>query len=190
MRIDSATIYGLLNCDGLIRYVGKTVNLKERVRQQRKERPWAVGVKVLEIVPLEDWQRAERRWIKRLRDRGIPLTNVAKGGNAVVFTPEVCAKIAAANRCRIITKETRQKLSSVLRGKVPTPDHRAHISQAKKGKTFTEQHKKALSQSRIGKMVPNSVRRKMSKSRKGKPSPFRGKPWSTSRREAQNRRSL
>ncbi len=90
-------IYALSDCDGAIRYVGKADNPFERAQQHYRDakagrRPlhcWirdersagrAVHCHVIEWVPVEHWQAAERRWIAEHRKSG-SLVNVAKGGN-------------------------------------------------------------------------------------------------------------
>jgi group I intron endonuclease len=82
-----------------IRYVGKTVNLKERWRRHIRDAKqgktslhrsaWIkqlldLGFKPIleeiEIVTQSEWQERERYWIKEYRSRGYDLTNVCDGG--------------------------------------------------------------------------------------------------------------
>ena len=91
-------IYGL--CEpgtNLVRYVGKTINLAERLRTHSMELRnkrlktrkvnWlrsldgtAPEVVVLEESSFDNWEDAERRWISDLRQHGYDLTNFAEGG--------------------------------------------------------------------------------------------------------------
>lgn len=89
---------------------------------------------------------------------------------ARTLTPEVAAKIGAANR-----------------GKVRTPDMRAHMSSVKKGQgkgrvKTPEEIAKQVASKKAGGYVPGpETRQKMS-------SALKGVPWSPARREAQNRK--
>ena len=90
--------------DGSVRYVGKTDNLERRVRHHigtRREKnargAWlrelhAVGLApvavVLQEVPQERWQHAERRWIRRLAKRVSRLLNAHPGGGGAGCVPE------------------------------------------------------------------------------------------------------
>jgi predicted GIY-YIG superfamily endonuclease len=77
-----------------VRYVGKTVDTEQRLRHHlradsgRAKSEWVRALGVQGLAPVmqtvevcgEDWPQRERRWIKRLRDRGIPLVNATHGG--------------------------------------------------------------------------------------------------------------
>jgi hypothetical protein len=121
-------VYGLTDPrNGLIRYIGKTVNGMKRPRahglklqldresthkanwiRQLQQLGLSYGVIVLETVPEDRLSEAEILWIARGRDEGWPLTNLTDGGDG----------------CRA-SEETRSKMSL-----------------AKKGKKFTEEHKR------------------------------------------------
>lgn len=84
---------------GVVRYVGKAddpgVRLRGHLRYPdgRAKAAWvaelaAVGMApVMQVVEraVTDWEQRERRWIKRLRDRGIPLTNATRGGSGKAY---------------------------------------------------------------------------------------------------------
>jgi len=92
------TIYAL--CEPgtfVVRYVGKANNLASRLRCHKWEVKssklhnrkinWLRSLKgktpsvlVLAEVPKEEWQEAERYWIKEFRSQGFDLTNFADGG--------------------------------------------------------------------------------------------------------------
>ena len=91
----SVTIYGLYDHNSQLRYVGKTNNPKKRLsnhaspgrqniapvakwaRSMRK-RGFQIIMKTLEVT--ENWETAERKWIKHYRKNGINLLNVSEGG--------------------------------------------------------------------------------------------------------------
>jgi len=119
------TIYGLTDPrTGCIRYVGKTVNISQRVKRHiYKAKKGEMGHKAnwirsmlrenlypvaltLEICPEERWEQAEKIWIASLRRSGYPLTNAAYGGEG----------------------------SCGRKGQRNSPEHRARISVAMRGK--------------------------------------------------------
>jgi hypothetical protein len=92
-------IYALLDPDtDEVRYIGKADNPNKRLRRHlgffeptatykqnwlkslisKQQQP---SIKILEEVDKEDWQDAERKWIKHYREQGARLTNKASGGN-------------------------------------------------------------------------------------------------------------
>lgn len=86
-------IYALSDCDGVIRYVGKANDPRARFLQHKAKRntgrtplyAWlrtapGATLSVLEWVPVDAWEEAERRHIAEYRKSGV-LLNVAKGGN-------------------------------------------------------------------------------------------------------------
>jgi hypothetical protein len=95
---NEVTIYAL--CEPVteyIRYIGKANNLISRLRchkwsaksnnfHTRKDN-WLRSinfepvVKILEIVSFDNWEYAERFWIKELKEQGCDLTNYTDGGN-------------------------------------------------------------------------------------------------------------
>ena len=97
----STKIYGLVHPrTGVVRYVGKCVtplarrltNHEYRARSGRAKHPLGDWIRSLQhrglrpqMLLLEDnvadWQAAERRWIKSLRDEGRRLLNRHPGGN-------------------------------------------------------------------------------------------------------------
>ena len=105
--------------NGLVRYVGKANDLKARYSGHLSENfrshksSWVKSLKALGLKPKmelleaidcctdEEWQEAERFWIEQLRQWGLPLTNLDKGGRG-------------KNR---IAAETRLKLSQARIGK-------------------------------------------------------------------------
>jgi hypothetical protein len=109
----SVEIYGLYDPDsGELRYVGKAKNASERLKrhilERHRSRPvncWvrslvlvgkAPKMLVLEVVPADRWEEAERRLIAEHRKIG-KLLNVADGGAMPGTTPELRQKAARAS---------------------------------------------------------------------------------------------
>lgn len=129
-------IYALLDPDILdVRYVGKSNNPKKRLGRHiynaktRYDEPDALHVerwvkklldkgkrpvlKILEEVPLSEWEEAEMRHIAQYEY----LTNIAKGGNGPYsVSDETRKKISLANKGRKFSEETLRKRSIALRG--------------------------------------------------------------------------
>lgn len=130
---------------GAIRYVGKTDNLKRRLKshmnnagsthvarwiQSLKKAGVSPVMKVLETIydPEElYWQQCERLWIKVLSENGCNLTNLDSGGNSgKKASAETRSKQSAAAKQRVVSLETRQKLSVL--GRNMSAETRAKIS--------------------------------------------------------------
>lgn len=144
-----ALIYALIDPDSkAVRYVGKTVNLKQRVsyghlskrdmndRRMHKAN-WLRGlaaqgktpeVQVLETVAGGNgWQERERHWIAHYRDAGAPLTNMTDGGDGGgvgLMSPE--ARKKQGDRLRGVPRppEVVEKLRAAHKGTVPSPQCR------------------------------------------------------------------
>lgn len=131
-------IYTLAEPDtGEIRYVGKTVNMAERLTQHRKEprnkekQKWfdqlaldgqLPKIEALEHFPIsdyEEWKESERFWISYLRFLGFKLFNKNPGGGgATTHSPETRAKMSATRMA--MPDEVRHRPLLCLRGK-PRP---------------------------------------------------------------------
>jgi len=81
--------------DGQIRYVGKSVDIKQRMfdhlreKKRTKKNHWIIGLQSEGLKPImevieesndSDWQEAERFWITILRFYGFRLLNIESGG--------------------------------------------------------------------------------------------------------------
>lgn len=145
-----------------VRYVGKSVNLAERMKAHRRSTRWedshkarwlkqvlASGAEplviLLEEVPEDRWQQAEIRWIAYYRSSGAALTNANGGGlGGICPTAETRAKMSAAHETRTykrgykIGPEGRANMSAGSRGKnlgrVLTPETKAKIGAAHRGR--------------------------------------------------------
>lgn len=146
------TIYGLVDPrTSALRYIGKTVVPKDRVRQHIKEsrrgvtrrERWVASLTKIglrpEIVVIEEvgkeWADAEKFWIAYYRTIGADLVNATPGGEGVVGpkSPEHKEKLAAALRGRKppnfgkkASEETRKRISEVQIGKPKGPQSLAH----------------------------------------------------------------
>lgn len=95
-----ASIYGFIDEDGDLRYIGKANNLRERMQKHmyeigRRRTPvydWLAkhGEPVMIVLEsdCEDWRSSEREWIAEARLAGAPLLNLADGGDEPLCTRE------------------------------------------------------------------------------------------------------
>lgn len=151
------TIYGLVDCVGTIRYVGKSVRLATRVREHRRTRQWYAGCLVLEFVPAGgDWRAAERRHIAAWNIWGDLENRNAGGEGPTSHTAETCAKISAARKGVLKTPATRAKMSAAQKGHKVSRDARAKMSAAKLGNS-----------NRLGKVATPEARARMSIAQRG-----------------------
>lgn len=126
-------IYGLHSGDGVIRYVGYTQCLSDRLNQHRSAARngkeyrlyrWYRACdrlgRTVEATLLEqgcgDWEVAERHWIEALKTNR--LLNVADGGMHIPPVPsEARARAAEKLKARVFTEEHRRRISAAKRGK-------------------------------------------------------------------------
>jgi hypothetical protein len=147
-------IYALLcpKC-GCPRYVGQTQDWASRLISHKKgikstdncvyKKRWVQklideglefkSVILLELPTREGLADAEKYWIKFLKERGCPLTNLTAGGDGGTLglknSPETIAKRAAHFKGVPKSEETKAKISATLTGR-PSP---------KKGRPLTEE---------------------------------------------------
>lgn len=146
-----------------IRYVGKTF---KKLNQRLKNHVWESKqptchrhnwinkllndnlrpeIKVLDVVPEEDWQFWEIYWIEQLKSWGLNLTNSTSGGEGCDWTGKTHKQ------------ESKEKMSKAKIG-IPTWN---------KGKTLTDNHKAKLSSSHTGKKLSNeSIEKRSQTNRK------------------------
>lgn len=137
---DPHFIYGLADPrTGDVRYVGKSTNPKRRLahhicyspREKTHKANWikqllSLGCKPVLVILLKTskrkWQSDERRIIREMRERGVPLTNLSNGGDGVDIprTAEHNRKIGQAHKGKVITLEQRQKIRKTLLDAHPT----------------------------------------------------------------------
>lgn len=144
---------------------------------------------------------------------GKPLPDSAKQALIVALTgkprsEETKRKISLANKGKTITPEHRQIISKRNKGIVRTPEFRAKIIAALTGRPVSKETREKISARQIGKTVSQETRDKISKSLTGRQlndetkaklialsndpvrrarhsAALKGKPWSESRRLAQ-----
>lgn len=165
-------IYGLLDPrDGQIKYVGKTKDLAQRMKDHLKDakrsntpkNAWLLKLGRLDLCPemivLEEvskamWPEAERRWIADMRKRGIPLKNICDGGEG---------------RTGPLSDETKRKLSIANRGRKWTPEQRKRASEAQMGHRVSSATKERLRRAALGRKHTKQSREKISQAHRGVP---------------------
>jgi hypothetical protein len=146
-------IYVLLDKDGVIRYVGKTIRSLERRlsghiyevrrREQCHRANWIrkclsegyrPTIQLLEEVE-GDGNAEEIYWIKFFWDAGLGLVNGTDGGDGILNpSPETIAKMSLAKIGKKLSPEHRAKLSLARMGHKVSLETRAKLSLAQKGK--------------------------------------------------------
>ncbi len=141
--MSEVVIYALCDpLEGGVRYVGKTKNLRNRVRyghlgqelgcRRLHKANWLRGianagkapvVRVLDRVSAENWQARERFWIAFFRASGADLTNMTDGGDGGLgraWTDE--QRNAARERCsgKPRPPEVGEKVRQKLKGRAPS----------------------------------------------------------------------
>jgi group I intron endonuclease len=151
---DKVFIYGLIEKNNnTLRYIGKTTDIKRRIRRHINERflhdshkdRWIrkmindndeLDIIIIDIVDQTEWQYWEKFYISYYKFIGCKLTNGTNGGDQPPST-----------KGRKHTEESKLKMSNTKKGK-PIP-------WLNDGKERTEEHKKNLSKSLKGRISPN-----------------------------------
>lgn len=129
--------------DGRIRYVGKTDNLKRRLRhhihdalhrgEKNHRSNWLYNLVSTGQLPtmsvLEsgdgDWVVAEKKWIATFRAAGLDLVNATDGGEGMEgASEETRAKLRAIMTGRVVTSEWRARISATRKAMLP-PEEKA-----------------------------------------------------------------
>lgn len=119
-------IYLLLDAEEVPRYVGKSVNCKQRFSTHRTHQghTWAVNMVVLEIVPpWKSWKERETYWITYYLPT---LYNLRKRGGAGAVpgckrTPEAIEAHRKAITGSRQTQESNDRRSAALNGRAKSP---------------------------------------------------------------------
>lgn len=168
-----------------IRYIGKTNNIKKRVRDHLslKEKNflknnWLKNLKneglkpnvlTLEITTEELWKEREIFYIKHYKEKYNKLTNMTDGGEGVTFTPEIRDRLSK----KLISighkpsKEALEKSMKSRMGKELSLEHRNRISKSLVGTVKTEEQKIKNRNRMLGKKMSESSKEKLSRSRMG-----------------------
>lgn len=179
-------IYALLNPEGKIRYIGKTVyplsrrlgghlcNARKNIVGHRCD--WIRSLLKIGKLPTiqligeidGDGSKEEIAWIKYFKDEGVDLVNDTIGGKSPML-----GKVAW-NKGKHCSEETKQKLRLANIGKELSPEHILKMSLALKGKPgywlgkkFSKKTCHQISLSRMGHVVTEETRRKISAKNKG-----------------------
>lgn len=149
-------IYLLTNLVNGKRYIGQARNLRKRwywhrnaacgapdssyqqktaiARAMRKYGVANFSLTIIEHCAQASLDGRESHWIAYLNTMVPAGYNLTAGGSHGLRSPDVGAKISAANRGRIKTTEWRAKLSMAHAGKKLSPEHRRKISEVQKGR--------------------------------------------------------
>ena len=141
-------IYGLYDAsdpEATIRYIGKTLNIKQRLSRHRGDARntdthrarWIrkiglenLAYKILkDNVPVLDLDEAERYHIVKYKLCGADLSNRTPGGTGGALNPEALERMASKLRGRPLSEETKRKMSAVRKGKTHTEDAKRRMSE-------------------------------------------------------------
>lgn len=139
-------------------------------------------LEILDEVPIDGWEQHERRWIAYGRESGLPLINIADGGQQPPLNDEIRAKLSAIRRSRPgpnlgkrLTEEWKRRVALAGIGRRHTQESKAKISAALLGRRPSEASILKNVEKHRGKRASEESRAKMSLARKGLPSHWRGK---------------
>lgn len=162
-----------------IRYIGKTIDIKNRIKDHIKKSKnkkthkdkWissllSMGrvpeILILDMVAKEDWMFWEKFYISLFKGWGFSLVNHTDGGDGGSFknhTDETKLKMSKSRlgkKREPFTEEHKLRLSESAKKKIITDEHREKIRISLKNavrKPFTEEHKKNISESKIGRVL-------------------------------------
>lgn len=170
----------------LVRYIGKTINLKSRLTDHLREKlnthkcNWIAKLKAAGLQPQieaieefyqsqeAEWMEAERFYIEYFRQLGMPLTNLESGGiQGKQQNAETRAKIRAAKLNQ--SPETRAKISATKTGVKRSDESKARISAYAINRT--PEHKAKIQAALMGRKRTEESKLKQSASLKANPSP-------------------
>lgn len=147
-------IYAL--CDpktNSIRYIGKSIRPKERYTNHLNDNSkthkvnWINSLKSKGLKPTmiilqtlaenEDWQQAERDWIKRAKENGWNLVNSTDGGDGVLN----------------VSGEGKERMLKAWKGRKHKPETLEKLSASSKGRVKSEKSKLILSEKMVGREI-------------------------------------
>ncbi len=190
-------IYGLYDPDGKLRYIGKSNNPKLRLMEHISNAKRGANnykavwirkllkqgivptIRVLEQVPVRDWEKLEIEWIEKSRQNGENLVNLSNGGNG--------------SHGRTLTDVHKMKIGKALTGMKRGPhseDHKRKLSKLNKGKSrgpMPLKTREKLRAANSGKKLSEDHKNKISKGLQGKVKKLSGEGLK-SIREANKRR--
>jgi len=100
-----------------IRYIGKTKNIKDRIRrhiskyylnlEDNYKNRWIkselskgnkIIIEEIDLVQEENWKESEKYWIEQFRNWGFRLVNTTEGGEGIILTKELIEKRNESNK--------------------------------------------------------------------------------------------
>lgn len=158
-------IYYLHRGDKVPFYVGKTINLKNRLNTHKNVFGKEIFIEYIDEV--DDWKYWEKHYINLFKNLGYILENKNDGGGGpsegVIFPEERKQKISQANKGTIHPIEGRLITSSKLKGRKLSQEQVEKIRLSKLGKPNSKKGK------------PDGPKPNISKAHKGRVSPNKGK---------------
>lgn len=152
----------------------------------------------------------ERQLIAEFRSTGHPLCNKTDGGDGISGyrhsaetrakwvgrknSPERRAAISAANKGRVMTEEFRAKVSAGLKGRPVSEETRERIAAAQRGRTVGEVRRAKIAAALKGRRLSDEEKARRlplthsAESRAKHSAAMKGRPWSSARRAAEERR--
>jgi hypothetical protein len=108
-------------------YIGKTINLKNRISHHKKTYGCDIKLEVLETIDShksKDWKPLEVKWINFYRNLGYDLFNKNEGGNGcdrhTVETKKKISESKLGNKYNFGNKYNKQQRENIVRGKTGT----------------------------------------------------------------------
>ncbi len=184
-------VYYILNIINGKRYIGSSVNIKQRWRAhlrelrngihcnshlQRAFDKYGEAVFVFEILENTERTKCVQREQYYL-DLLLPEYNLSSMAGSLLgykHTFETRRKMSTAKKGKILSKEHRRKLSEALRGRKKLPfseEHRKNISKARRGRHLSDETRAKISVALQGRKrgpLSEEHRRKISEAHKGK----------------------
>lgn len=166
------TIYALVDpVSRVIRYIGKASDPEQRYaahllcKTRARSRNWIKGLLttglkpkmiLLEEIPDEEANDAERFWIAFVKSSGAELLNLTNGGDGGRMPVEVIERMKTTKRAKL-TPEYREMLSAAHRGKKQPPETIAKRSASIMGRKFTDETRRKISEAKKGYRHPPEV---------------------------------
>jgi len=146
--MDVIFIYYLHRGDGIPFYIGKTKDLKTRLREHKNTKGKCF-IEVLEKVSNNNWIEKEKFYIKKYLNLGCILTNQNSGGGGSKtgtkkHTKKSKIKISKANKGKILSQKTKDKIY--------TKERNEKISESLKGRKFSKEHIDKLSKAKTNRL--------------------------------------
>lgn len=158
-----------------IRYIGKSIRPKDRLTNQCNEhsKTWRSNwiqsvlkrgkrpqISILQSLENnEDWQEAEKEWIKKGKEMGWKLTNGTDGGDGLVNpSEEVRQKIIKTWTGRKHSEETKRLIGEKSKGRKHSEESKKHMSKLMKGRKITWGNKLKIANSKLNDKQIDEIR--------------------------------